>query len=996
MEGLLRILHLEDDPRDAELIQENLVAEGFACDVARVQTREEFLAAVERGHFNIILADFSLPSFDGLSALIIAQEKCPDVPFIFVSGAIGEEMAIETLRKGATDYVLKHRLSRLGPAVERALKEVEERNRRQQATEELRQSQSQLEAILQGITEGITVQTPDGRLLYANQAAAELSGYTSPEEFLATPLPEVMARFELLDEQGQPFPAGRLPGRLALQGERASEVLLRWRIRETGVERWTIVSASPVYDPQGHVQFAINIFRDITERMRMFEAERIARAQAEAAQQRLEFLSRASRILARSLDYQTTLRRMARLAVPWLADWCAVDLVQENGATSRVAVAHVDPARAEVAYELERRFPREPDAQRGLPYVLRTGRSELYPEVPDDLLEKMVRTSEHLELIRQLGFQSCIVVPLKVRDQVIGALTLVTAASGRRYGEEELALAEELAQRAAVAVDNARLYREATLLNEELEQRVARRTEELQVTNARLEAKIHEHQQAEMRFRSLLESAPDAMVIVNQNGEIGLVNSQTEALFGYTRAELLGQTVETLLPEPLRQRPVSHRDSYHREPHLRPMGGGLDLYGLRRDGSRFPVEISLSPLTTDEGTLVIAAVRDVTERNEAVETTRALLRLSEKINATLDPEALLDTLLEEAITLTRTESGFAGINTAEGMVTRKHIHKGHRQAIDYVWPPGYGIPGWLLENKKPYLTNDANDDEQIVPEFRRRFSTRSLLSTPILNSNGDVLGFFEVNNKQDGADFTEKDRQKLVGVSQIAAIALQNAQSYRRLQELSRQVVSAQEEERQRLSRELHDSAGQLLTALHINLGLLADEGAEGSELREQITEAAELARIAHEEIRAASHALRPPALDTLGLNETLKALCRDFARQANLKIAYEGADVPPISEQASISFYRFLQEALTNVARHARANTVQVTLSNDGDELRLSVQDNGVGMLALNHLFATGQTGGVGLLGLRERFELIGGKVAVESWPEKGTRVAAQYRLKE
>ncbi|HEX6387131.1 MAG TPA: PAS domain-containing protein, partial [Anaerolineae bacterium] len=238
----------------------------------------------------------------------------------FVSGAIGEEMAIETLRTGATDYVLKHHLSRLGPAVRRALSEVEERNRRKQASEKLRQSQSQLETILQGITEGITVQKPDGSLLYANQAAAEWIGYASPGELLATPLAQVMASFELFDEQGQPFPVSQLPGRLALQGKKPQEVLLRFRARDFGEERWSIVSASPILDERGEVQFAVNIFRDISERMRMYEAEREAGARAEAAQQRLEFLARASRILARSLDYEVTLRRVARPAVPWLGD----------------------------------------------------------------------------------------------------------------------------------------------------------------------------------------------------------------------------------------------------------------------------------------------------------------------------------------------------------------------------------------------------------------------------------------------------------------------------------------------------------------------------------------------------------------------------------------------------------------------------------------------------------------------------------------------------
>lgn len=141
----LRILHLEDDQHDAELVQAMLEEEGIVCDVVLVETRTDFLAALEQGRSDIILADYSLPSFDGLSALLIAQEQWPDIPFIFVSGAMGEELAIETLKSGATDYVLKQRLSRLVPAVHRALKEAEERAERKRAEEALREAHNNLE-----------------------------------------------------------------------------------------------------------------------------------------------------------------------------------------------------------------------------------------------------------------------------------------------------------------------------------------------------------------------------------------------------------------------------------------------------------------------------------------------------------------------------------------------------------------------------------------------------------------------------------------------------------------------------------------------------------------------------------------------------------------------------------------------------------------------------------------------------------------------------------
>ena len=150
MKSPLRILHLEDDPTDAELIQAMLETEGIICHVTRVETQADFFASLEQGGFDLILADYTLPSFDGLSALKITLEKCPDVPFIFVSGTLGEEVAIEALKIGATDYVLKERLSRIVPSVHRALREAKERAERKRAEALLAGEKRLLEMIAKG------------------------------------------------------------------------------------------------------------------------------------------------------------------------------------------------------------------------------------------------------------------------------------------------------------------------------------------------------------------------------------------------------------------------------------------------------------------------------------------------------------------------------------------------------------------------------------------------------------------------------------------------------------------------------------------------------------------------------------------------------------------------------------------------------------------------------------------------------------------------------
>lgn len=193
----------------------------------------------------------------------------------------------------------------------------------------------------------------------------------------------------------------------------------------------------------------------------------------------LRFMTEASKLLVSSLNFRDVLRQVAQRAVPMIADWCRVDLLNEDGTAEPLIITHVDPEKTAWAYELNEKTPYDPDAPGGVPAVLRNKRSEFFPDISDELLVASAKDEEELALMRSIGFSSAITVPLVVQDQGIGAITLVTTETKRRYTETDLTMAEELASRASLAIENARIYQQLQAFNTNLETMVAERTASL-------------------------------------------------------------------------------------------------------------------------------------------------------------------------------------------------------------------------------------------------------------------------------------------------------------------------------------------------------------------------------------------------------------------------------------------------------------------------------------------------------------------------------------
>ncbi|MET0400358.1 MAG: GAF domain-containing protein [Longimicrobiaceae bacterium] len=356
--------------------------------------------------------------------------------------------------------------------------------------EALRESETRFRSLFEAAGVGMSMADAEGRLVAVNGALQEMLGYPA-EELTAlgaagvTHPDDMAADLELYGE--------------LIAGRRSSYTIEKRYLRADGGMLWGRLTVSLVRGAEGEARYAVGLLEDVTERRRVEEERR--------------FLAEASRVLAGSLELEATLHSVARLAVPGLADWCAVDLLAPDGTLRRVAVEHPDPALAAEIRRIHELYPPGAADPRGVWKALHGGRPELFTELDDDALAGYAADAEHLRLLRALGIRSVLVVPLAVRGEPLGALTLVHAGSGRRFAARDLELARDLAGRAAVAIDNARLFTATEEARQQLEQQALEmevQGVELEEAQTELEAANHELREANRALRAAAEAREEA------------------------------------------------------------------------------------------------------------------------------------------------------------------------------------------------------------------------------------------------------------------------------------------------------------------------------------------------------------------------------------------------------------------------------------------------------------------------------------------------------
>lgn len=584
-------------------------------------------------------------------------------------------------------------------------------------------------------------------------------------------------------------------------------------------------------------------------------------------------------------------------------------------------------------------------------------------------------------------------------------------------------------------------------------------------------------------FEGLFEAAPDATLLVNDEGRIVRLNRQAELMFGYDREELLGRPVEVLMPTRFRGRHAKHRASFYAEPRTRLMGAGLQLYGRRRDGSEFPATVMLSPLQTEAGVFVIGVVRDVTERVQAEEALRRQKEFSDRlINSSLDGIFAFDRecrythwnpAMERITGVTKAKTlGQCAFDVFpflaeigedkyfyEALAGRASIARNRPYTV-----PETGRAGFFEGYYSPIrdeagevvgglaIIRDITERKQVEEALKgsearfRAIFEKAAIGIAVLDLEGRIvdsnpawqrmlgysaeelrdMSFSDYRHPADlrvnmllfqelaaGARdyyrmekrFLRKDRQMVWGNSTVSLVRdaegkpqfiigmvmdiTERKQMEAELAEVQRRLMEGREAERLHLAQELHDGPLQDLIGISYRLAELAEAVPDEAGVGQMEAAQATLQQVLRV-LRTFSGELRPPALAPFGLEKAIRSHVEDFQRQhpeleVQFKLMPDGQALP---EQVRLALFRIYQQALNNVVRHAQASLVSIHFELDAQQTLLEIQDDGHGFEVPKRWIELVRRGHLGLVGIAERAEAIGGRLEVVSTPGEGTLI--------
>ena len=512
-------------------------------------------------------------------------------------------------------------------------------------------------------------------------------------------------------------------------------------------------------------------------------------------------------------------------------------------------------------------------------------------------------------------------------------------------------------------------------------------------------------------YQSLLDAQSDMGlgVVALEAGEVAYVNEAMGRITGYKPEELkdLDQIVGLIVPE--------------ERQHVRGLIGegagqqsGLAQHETSiktKSGQQRHIEFSRKVTPSEDRARVFLLVRDITRRRRATDLAEGLLKTSKRLAARLEADPLLEAIAEEAAILAGARAAFAARKTGDRFVASAYV-------AGEQWVP-LAASFALDEPRQEHLTSEpgsyrSTDEVPVLPPIvpEDTPAARSMLLVPIRDRELQLIGFIELHDSENGDEFTEEDVERVEALAQIAAVALENALAYQTLQEVERRIrrseerlrtfssrlEAARERERTQIAREVHDELGQALTGLKMDIVWLRDRieagpsEKESALLRKRAADMAKLIDDTIETVRRIATELRPGVLDDLGLVAAVEWQVGEFTKRSGIPCSLTtNLELIELPGRVATGAFRILQEALTNVARHANASQVRVRLKELDGWLKLEVEDNGVGL----GKDAEEVSEGLGLVGIRERASLLGGKVEFESWPDQGTKVAIQLPTK-